>query len=279
MFCSICCFSNTDVLIPTIASLITFALGWLFTFLYEARKQSRSFRDIRRSVYAWVDSCVVTLRMQIGFIWEYSNKLKESSLLRQEDLLITESSIGRIKEIPIETFIEAFNRLKKVDNASRLIYQLNSSVDYLSGAERDLCGLRQEYAGRMKSTIGAWNAWLHKSREAILSLQREPKMLILYQDVISIFAKWYIAADGCYDLRSVMNDLVTPILASLSQLKGSSFERRMLQSVFEEFVPIYRQWEYDRKAYCDSLNQIANYMSTSVDNILKAKEAFEKKEK
>lgn len=268
-----------DVLIPTIASLITFALGWLFTFLYEACKQSRSFKNIRKSVYTWVDSCVVTLRMQIGFIWECSNKLKESSLLRHEDLTISGSSIGRIKEIPIVTFIEAFNKLKKVDNASRLIYQLNSSADYLSGAERDLCRLRQEYADRMKAIIEAWNAWLLKSREAILSLQKEPKMLIMYQNVISIYANWYETTDGCYDLHSVMKEVVTPILARLSQLEDSSFERRMLRSVFEEFVPIYRQWEYDRKAYSDSLNQVANYMSVSVDNMLKAKEIFEKKER
>lgn len=276
--------SVASVVIPTLSSIIVFALGWIITVLYNASGRRKSIISYRNAVFEWTDLVIRAVQKQVQSLKTLSEKLASSQSLYPERYEFSRSMSDKLTDLSAEKVISVFIencRFSSDDKRAKYSYNLISQYDFLSSIESFVKENYDAYNHHTNALRERWNG-------LCLSLQHEidavtpkfPKDFEVRQ-CLNIVIETFLKDRGQVgQIEEAYSKLIAPLGEAVKYCKLAFPEVRCYQSAYEcisGMALLYEQWSELTKGYSEVFSFIASTIDESLAALREVVDYFKNK--
>lgn len=265
--------SEAAILIPTIVSILVFALGLLVKWLYDQRQKRRSIIAYRNVVFEWSNLIIETILAQSKSLRDFSSKLFTTQSLLPERYAFSRSMSDKLSDLSAEKVVSVFiincrSKKKAEDKRARYSFNLVSQYDFLASVESIVKDNYESYNRQANVLREKWNNLLLIIQHEVDSIKpettRDFQVIETIRNVIRDFMKRRVQSDL---IEAIYPNFIVPLNETVDACKEAFPEVRCCQSVYEcarKMIILYNSWYALKKGYSEVFNTYAASIDKSV---------------
>lgn len=275
--------SEAAILIPTIVSILVFALGILVKWIYDHRHKRRSIIAYRNVVFEWTKLIINTILAQSQSLRDFSSKLSTTHSLLPERYAFSRSMSDKLRDLSAEKVVSVFIincRCNKNAEDKRAKYSFNlvSQYDFLASVESIVKENYESYNRQANDLREKWNTLLQNIQHEMDAIKpettRDFQALETIRGVIMGFMKRKVQSDLIEEIYPI---LIVPLNETVDACKGAFPEVRCCQTVYEcarKMIILYNSWYALKTGYSEVFNTYAASIDKSVSALRQAIEYY-----
>ena len=260
-----------SIIIPTVSSIIVFALGWIITVIYNVSAKRRAISSYRRAVFEWTDLVIQAVQKQVQSLKVLSEKLASAQSIYPEPYEFARSMSDKLKDLSAERVISVFIencRYSHEDKRAKYSYNLISQYDFLSSIEGLVKGNYEAYNNQANALRKQWNRlWMSLLHEMDAVRQMFPQDFKVGQYLREIIDS-FVEVEGQVGQMDVINaKLIKPLIDAVDYCKKAYPEVRCYQPVYvciDNMALLYKQWFGTTRSYSDVFSKNVSTIETSL---------------
>lgn len=149
-----------SIIVPAAMTLFVFGLGLLLDKIIKQKRKKKKYKNNSKAIKAYieaVDKPIVDLTVQIR---SYMSKCSKSKSIILNNIDIDNVNIECLKHFSIEelTLIYVTNRVGDINEKSKQLHNVISSIDYLSSATKEIRKCHEENQKITYDLLYQWNS-------------------------------------------------------------------------------------------------------------------------
>lgn len=270
------------VVIPTLASLLVFVLGWVVKFIYDKVIERKRITTYRKVVFEWSSLVCEAARKQKNSLMELSEKLAVTDSLYPEKYTFSRSMSDKLKDLTAEQAISVFVNNCRVcvneDKRAKYAFNLVSQYDFLASIESTVFKQYDAYNSYANELREEWNtliiALFHEIDAVRFESTMDEQVHCQLKEIINIFLKKKIRIDL---LEETYLHLIRPLNERIHRFKVECPEVRSFFAAYEcaqKMELLYRNWKASNNGYSIVFKNLASAIDVSISSLYEAIEYF-----